>query len=243
MPSRNNRFGRSSSREDYLKAVYVLTVEAGKDSCRIKDLIAKLNISAPSACEMVKILEREGSVERLPYKGVRLTSKGARTAREVVKKHRILERFLHDVLGIRHGFHSEAHRLEHAASGRFIERFNRLLNYPGECPEGDPIPQLRSIHGQMVRPLTELKEGDRARIAFILGGMNANCRLAEMGLTQGTRIKVERAPSRGAGPMELEVRGSHLAIGHGIALTVFVRGLEKRVVDGRKRNKDGRRRR
>jgi len=220
----------------------MLTIETGKDSCRIKDLASKLNVSVPSACEMVKILDREGRVERLPYRGMKLTPRGARTAREVVKKHRILERFLHDVLGIRHGFHGEAHRLEHAVSGRLVERLNRLLNYPRECPEGNPILQPKSLHGQRVKPLTELREGDSARISFILGGMDVNCRLAEMGLTQGTRINVETMPFPKTGPVEIEVRGSHLAIGHGIASKVFVRGLEKRVVDGRKRNK-GRERR
>lgn len=223
---------KSSNREDYLKAVYKLTQEAESEFCRIKDIAGLLSVSAPSVSEMVKILTREGSIDRIPYKGVKLTRKGARIARNLVKKHRILERFIYDVLGLKHGFHKEAHRLEHAASGKLVERINELLNYPKECPKGDPIPQSnKHTHHKRagsVTALTELKEGEHARISFILGGQGARCRLAELGLVSGTRIKVERMRALRSGPIELEVRGSHLAIGHGIASKVFVVNPQRR---------------
>ena len=129
----------SASREDYLRAVYHLMEE--NNEVRSIDLADYLNVTKPSVSEMLKELSKEGLIGYKPYSKVKLTRKGHKIAQKLTSKHRIIERFLKDMLKANaKKIHEEAHRLEHAFSDDSIEKLRRLLGNPKEDPHGKPIP-------------------------------------------------------------------------------------------------------
>ena len=110
-----------------------------------------MGVSAPSATAMTKRLAELGLVERLPYRGVALTDAGRRGALEVLRHHRLLERYLADRLGLSlDEVHAEADRLEHALSEELEAKIDAELGYPTHDPHGDPIPdrELRVVHAR-----------------------------------------------------------------------------------------------
>jgi DtxR family Mn-dependent transcriptional regulator len=232
--------GRKSV-EDYLKTVYILSRNGS--SANTSEISRTMKIAPASVTEMLKKLAEKGYVKYSPYHGTTLTDDGRRIAEKVTRKHRLLERFLHDVLKIDNvKVHSQACEMEHSLSDDAEESLCRFLRHPDQCPDdGKAIPpcdlQIRSCeecimlhskgleevgkHTQNLVALDNLKEGQRGKISFIRGGHNVLQRLLDMGLTLGTRITVVKiAPLEG--PVELLVRSSKLALGRGIASKVFV---------------------
>ena|SRR3989338_4737509 len=129
----------SASREDYLRAVYHLMEE--NNEVRSIDLADYLNVTKPSVSEMLKELDKEGLIEHKKYSEVKLTGKGHKIARKLTSKHRIIERFLKDMLKIdKKKVHDEAHRLEHGFSDDSIGKLRKLLGNPKQDPHGKPIP-------------------------------------------------------------------------------------------------------
>ena len=129
----------SASREDYLRAVYHL-MEENKE-VRSVEVADYLNVTKPSVSEMLKELSKEGLIEYKKYSKVKLTGKGHKIARNLTSKHRIIERFLKDMLKInKKKVHDEAHRLEHAFSDDSIGKLRKLLGNPKQDPHGKPIP-------------------------------------------------------------------------------------------------------
>jgi len=123
----------SPSMEDYLKEVYLVGHAAGVVTTQA--LATRLGITAPSVTQMVKRLDAQGLVRRVPYRGVQLTTAGERVAREVIRHHRLLERYLTEWLGCTHAeAHEEAERLEHHISETFEARIASLLGYPTPNP-------------------------------------------------------------------------------------------------------------
>ena len=131
----------SASREDYLRAVYHLMEE--KSEVRSVDLADYLNVTKPSVSEMLKELGNEGLIEHKKYSKVRLTGKGHKIAQKLTSKHRLIEKFLKDMLKIdTKKIHEEAHRLEHAFSDDSIGKLRKLLGNPKQDPHGKPIPRV-----------------------------------------------------------------------------------------------------
>jgi len=129
----------SASKEDYLRGIYHLREE--NNEVRSVDLADYLNVTKPSVSEMLKELSKEGLIGYKPYSKVKLTRKGHKIAQKLTSKHRIIERFLKDMLKVNvKKIHEEAHRLEHAFSDDSIEKLRRLLGNPKEDPHGKPIP-------------------------------------------------------------------------------------------------------
>ena len=129
----------SASKEDYLRGIYHLMEEDG--SVKSVDLADYLNVKKPSVSEMLKELDKEGLVEYKKYSKVKFTGKGQKIAQNITSKHRIIERFLKDMLKInKKKVHEEAHRLEHAFSDQSIDRLRRILGNPKHDPHGKPIP-------------------------------------------------------------------------------------------------------
>ncbi len=128
--------------EDYLKAMYLLAAEG--QSITTGQLAERLGVTQPSATNMVKRLARAGLVRHTPYHGVQLTGGGTARARQVVRRHRLLELYLRDVLGVAlEDVHGEAERLEHALSEALETRLDDLLGHPAADPHGEPIPRRR----------------------------------------------------------------------------------------------------
>lgn len=125
--------------EDYLKAIY--DIEQSGSAAATTDIAAQLDIAAPSVSEMVRRLAALGYVTHRRYRGVRLTRAGRSAALRTLRRHRILECYLTQVLGYRWDrVHEEAERLEHTASDELIERMAAALGNPSVDPHGAPIP-------------------------------------------------------------------------------------------------------
>jgi len=131
------------SKEDYLKAIWSLSERgtAEKTEAGTNDLAERLQVSPPAVSKMLKQMEQQSLVAHVPYYGVRLTEKGREAALQIVRRHRLLELFLVEVLGYsHHTVHDEAERLEHHISDEFERRIDELLNFPKACPHGSYIP-------------------------------------------------------------------------------------------------------
>lgn len=136
------------SKEDYLKAIWSLSERRTeeKSEAGTKDLAATLKVSQPAVSRMLKRMERESLVAHTPYYGVRLTNKGRKVALKIVRRHRLLELFLTEILHYDSRLvHDEAERLEHHISKEFEEKIDALLGYPKQCPHGSPIPNSKGI--------------------------------------------------------------------------------------------------
>jgi DtxR family Mn-dependent transcriptional regulator len=227
--------------EDYLKAVY--DSSRNGTSVSTTEISRTLKVAPASVTEMLKKLAENGYISYSPYHGSTLTQRGLQEAQKVTRKHRLIEKFLSDVLHIRNDHvHSQACEMEHALSDEAEESLCRFLKHPGTCPDdGKIIPACNlpftsceeciQMHNkgleevgkrqQNLVSICDVKAGTSAKVSFIRGGHRVLQRLLDMGLTPGTSIKVERcAPFKG--PIEVSVRGSKLAIGRGIAANVFV---------------------
>jgi DtxR family Mn-dependent transcriptional regulator len=122
-----------------------------------------LNVSNAAVTDMLKKLSNEGYINYEPYKGINLTQDGEVYAKNMVRRHRIWEVFLNQIVGLPWDkVHDEAHRLEHSSSDYLINKMEEMLDFPEYDPHGDPIP---SKEGKMPRqknciPLSELNEGE-----------------------------------------------------------------------------------
>lgn len=135
------------SKEDYLKAIWTLSERCvERQTAGTKDLAKVLQISSPAVSKMLKQMERQSLVAYVPYYGVQLTVKGRAIALRIVRRHRLLELFLSEILGYDpHLVHDEAERLEHHISDEFEEKIDLLLGFPKKCPHGSPIPNSDGI--------------------------------------------------------------------------------------------------
>lgn len=141
----------SSTVENYLKAIFVgeAQLPAGQRLLPMGQLAAALTVAPGTATTMVKALAESGLVEYEPYNGVRLTGAGSRLAALVLRRHRLIELFLVQMMGLRWDeVHEEAEQLEHVVSDRLIERIDDMLGHPEVDPHGDPIP---SREGEIAR--------------------------------------------------------------------------------------------
>jgi DtxR family Mn-dependent transcriptional regulator len=133
----------SQTVENYLKAIYVAqgSLDDATTLVPMGQLASALGVVPGTATTMVKALAESGLVRYEPYMGVRLTPAGERLAALVLRRHRLIEQFLVQVLGMNWSeVHEEAERLEHAVSERLIDRIDDMLGRPAVDPHGDPIP-------------------------------------------------------------------------------------------------------
>jgi len=194
--------------QDYLGAIYDL---AGSDKPVIGARLARyMHLSAPSIAEALRRMQKDGYVRVEGRKEIRLTSKGLGIAETMARRHRLLERWLTDVLGLDWArAHDEAHRLEHALSPVVEERLAKMLGMPSTCPHGNPIPGMpapeahhpiplsQAVGGQalVVDRITEEAEADRQLLSFLWEG----------GVRPGVRLTVsEVAPYAGTISVQLE---------------------------------------
>ena len=215
--------------EDYLKAIYDL--ERGEQPAATNDIAVRLAISPASVSGMVRRLADQGLITHEPYRGVRLTQDGRRAALRTLRRHRILECYLTEVLGYPWDrVHDEAERLEHAASEELIERMADALGDPSHDPHGAPIPSREGvIEAFASRSLADAVPGERVRVRQVMDDDAERLRyLAELGIRPGAVIRIlDRAPFDG--PITLWVGetagGVTRAVGPTLAAQVFVESL------------------
>jgi len=227
----------SENVEEYLEAIHGFN-ERGQPA-KTTELANKLGVSPPSVTEMIKKLAEQGLLDYEPYRGATLSGKGMAYAQKIVRKHRLLERFLYDLLGLkRDRVHQEACKLEHGLSDDVADALCKVLEKPELCPDdGNPIPpcllDVKDCEGcasardkehknpRLVVQLANIRVRNDGVVAFVRGGKNACKRLLDMGLTPGTSLRViTAAPFKG--PMEITIRGTAVALGRELASSVFV---------------------
>ena len=158
---------RSSSAEDYLKAIYAL----GRGGARVATtaLAGRLGVAPASATGMVKKLAADGLVEHRPYAGVALTDAGRRVAVETIRHHRLVETYLHRALGVPWDrLHAEAEAWEHVLSEDLEARMDAALGHPTHDPHGAPIPTPDlELDEPAWAPLARVAPGTSARVAQV----------------------------------------------------------------------------
>ncbi len=211
----------TDSVEQYLQTICKLSSEQSPVALSV--LADRLGISSVSTNEMIKKLVARGLVTYEPYKGVTLTAEGQTQALRVVRRHRLWERFLADVLGIPWDrVHEEACQLEHATSALVEEKLAQFLDEPETCPHGYPVAGTNCCCKEGL-PLSKLEPGQRAVILRVAEHDADLLRyLGELGLRPQAVIEVEEvAPFDG--PLTVRIGESRQVIGHQVASQITVR--------------------
>jgi Mn-dependent DtxR family transcriptional regulator len=223
--------GHGHSVDEYLETIYFLAFPIGEyrpaaGSTAIASRVAEmLGVSRASAGEMLKRLEAEGLVERGDQREAILTPTGIDRANAVVRKHRIIERFLTDFMGYTAAeSHVHADELGDTFTDEMIERINERLGHPQRCPHGWPVePEVEQAENAKLVALAELEPGEPSEIV----------RLAEHdgdllhwfydeGLVPGTPVELRDAQPA-AGQLKVAVNGDERAIAEKAALGIYVR--------------------
>lgn len=136
----------TSTVEDYLKQIYQAQLGAPGSLIPTGQVAMSLEVAPGTATAMVKTLADSGLVDYEPYSGVRLTEAGEKLATHVLRRHRLVELFLVEVMGMDWSeVHGEAEHLEHTVSNRLLERMDAMLGHPEVDPHGDPIPTAGGV--------------------------------------------------------------------------------------------------
>jgi len=212
----------AESVEEYLEAVYRLEREG--PGVTTSGLASSLGVAPASVSGMLKKLAKDGYVEHVSRGEVRLTEKGLAVGVRVLRRHRLAERLLTDVLGMPWDqVHDEACMLEHAISSNVEARLLNLLKDPTTCPHGQPIPPADlSNPVRTGEPLAQVPEGTRGRVESVTEEFPEILRyLAEIGLRPGVEITlVQKAPL--GGPLTIAIDGKRHAISLELAGLVTV---------------------
>jgi DtxR family transcriptional regulator, Mn-dependent transcriptional regulator len=230
----------SANIEEYLETIYKISQK--EKIVKTSKISKDLGITPASVSEMLKKLEKMGYVDYSQYKGVKLTDSGLKVAKNITRKHRLLERFLHDILKLKdHFLHDQACEMEHSLSDDAERALCQVLDHPDKCPDDSVIPacdlkftsceeclkrreeEVNEVgkRNENLIPIMELRDHQKGKVSFIRGDYKVIRRLLDMGITIGAFISVIKiAPL--SGPVEVAIRGSKLAIGRDIACNVFV---------------------
>jgi DtxR family Mn-dependent transcriptional regulator len=210
----------SATIQEYLEAIYKLSLKGEVRPTQIAEVLA---VSGPTVTATLRRLESAELVTR-PEGGVALTGQGQREAIEVVRRHRLAERFLVDALQLPwESVHEEACLLEHAMSPRVLEALEIFLDNPSVCPHGHPIPSVEGILPVPAgSPLADLEAGSEGFVVRVSeDDEKVVAYLGSIGLVPGTRVRVlEVAPFEG--PMLVVVPGGEHAVSREVAKSVFV---------------------
>jgi len=175
----------SSEAEEYIETIYRLQKRSGV--AKTNELAAELHVVPGSITNTIEHLEKHSLVEHEPYRGVRLTTEGERLALEILRRHRLAERLLTDILHAEWSdVHEDACKLEHALTRETTMLLEKRLGYPKFCPHGNPIPTENG----------ELKEEECCLLTEV--GLNEPCIVAR--ITDGKRERLSKLASKGIKP-------------------------------------------
>lgn len=208
--------------EEYLETIYKMAEM--DDKATVTKIAEQLGVSAASVSEMVRKLEQGSLVAVGDHKAIMLTPDGELRASQVVRKHRLAEVLLTDVLGYDWlEVHDEACNLEHAISEEMADKMARSLKGPDRCPHGHPIPDsVGKVTQESTRSLADGVAGASSRVVSIpeenreiLGY------LASLGLTPGTVVEIDQVAPQG-GPLTVVVAGKRQALARDLAVKIRV---------------------
>ncbi len=215
----------SSAMQEYLAEAYrIAYYQQGDPYISTSSLAAALNVSAPAVTRMVQRLKEGGYLDHEPYRGVRLTPQGEREALANIRKHRLVERFLVDVMGFGwHEVHDHADDFGSVVSDDLVARMDVMAGKPRRCPHGEPIPTADGIMPRIVD-----QSLNSAPIGEVYTVSRANTHDADklryldrLGIKPSALIRLlDRAPFHG--PLHIEVKGEKHHIGYELANVVRV---------------------
>jgi len=220
----------SATVEEYLEMIYNMAAE--NETVIGARLAEKFQVAPPTVTEMLKRLVKAGYIEMDQKRQVSLTEAGYTAAEAVLRRHRLTERFLVDMLGMQwHEVHEEACRLEHFISGAVEQRVLASLNFPTTCPHGNPIPgQVPSartyLQDQQAIRLSTINPGERVRILCISEVVEDEEALIhylhQKSLTPGTELSVLVSPDSQLPECLLQVGDQDVAISSAIPAKIWV---------------------
>ncbi len=218
----------TSTVEDYLKAILLEEEREPGVAVATGRLATLLAVTPGTVTAMLKTLADSGLVAYEPYAGAQLTAAGRQLGLHVLRRHRLIELFLVQIVGLDWSeVHDEAERLEHAVSERLIERMDEMLDRPAVDPHGDPIPtatlKVRPLAYASLADLGAAEIGVRCRVARIADQSPEFLRLVEkVGLRPGKKVRVT-ALDVAADTLEIELdRGRRASLGLRAAGKIFV---------------------
>ena len=183
----------TSTVEQYLKAIYQLSLRTGNDRVEMGAIAEAMGVAPGTATSMVRHMERKQLVAYQLRKGATLTAHGRILGTRIVRRHRLIEVFLKQILEYdEREVHPDAEVLEHAVSDTFIERIDALMNHPTVDPHGSPIPSKSDIDAaESPYALSACAVGSVHQIARITSdNPQTTADLKKQLLTPGAQIKV-----------------------------------------------------
>ncbi|MDH5361992.1 MAG: metal-dependent transcriptional regulator [Aigarchaeota archaeon] len=212
--------------EEYLEAIYRLQRKHGV--ANTGDLVKQLDVAPGTVTNTIERLEKERLVRHVPYRGVKLTAKGRRLALKVLRRHRLAERLLTQLLGINwHKAHAYACRLEHSLPDEVLNRIEEILDHPKTCPHGSPIPSgTGRVREETAKSLLEASVGESVSVVKIEEESEDRLRYFEgFGIIPGVVLKIEeKAPFDG--PITVNINGVARAVGRSLASAIHVKPLK-----------------
>lgn len=210
----------STSSQNYLKAIWSLG-EWSETAVTTSALATRVGVKLSTVSDAVRKLTEQGLLEHAPYGAISLSARGREHAVAMVRRHRLIETFLVEVLS--YGWdeiHDEAEHLEHAVSDLLVERIDAYLDHPRRDPHGDPIPtSTGSVERPDACPLTQMPGGAAGRVERISDSdpeLLSFC--AERGFTVGAVLEIHEGP-RFAESLDVEVAGSGVRVPLGRSAT------------------------
>lgn len=207
----------------YLDVIYRLTA-AGNESANTTDIAEKLGVTPSGASVMLKRLADRGWVQLTRYKGATLTPIGRRVALRTIRRHRLLEMFLHEVMKFEwHEVDVHAHALETSINEAFEDRMDNLLGHPTRCPHGHLIPSKDGVMPDVhdVR-LIDQKVGTEGVLTLVDTDNSDWLKyLGDQGLKPGITIKLKDVAPYG-GPITVQSPRHMHTLGRNLAELMFV---------------------
>jgi DtxR family Mn-dependent transcriptional regulator len=210
--------------EEYVEAIYRLQRRSGV--AKTKELAEELHVVPGSVTNTIAHLETHGLVEHEPYRGVKLTAKGERLALDILRRHRLAERLLTDILDAEwSSVHESACKLEHALTKDVIRLLEKRLGNPKVCPHGNPIPtENGKIEEEKCLPLTEIGLNTVCKVAKITNEKRETLlELASKGIKPEVFIHVVKKNSKN---MVLCVTGKERIITNHYASSIWIKPLK-----------------
>ncbi|MHB1343807.1 MAG: metal-dependent transcriptional regulator [Thermoleophilia bacterium] len=219
------RFPDRAARE-YLKQIFKLEEREGprEGPVQTSELAHAMGLTAPAVTDMAKKLAERALVDYKPYHGLRLTPLGRREATRALRRHRIVERFLTDMLGFPWSdAHDLAVQFEHEVPEVVEARLYSALHKPASCPHGFPIPDVPEDSFPAVMTLYELEPGEVSEVATVLEeGPDILGFIDSLGLWPGSKVEIlTKMPFDG--PLVLKANGIERTVGQRLARVVTVR--------------------
>jgi DtxR family Mn-dependent transcriptional regulator len=215
------------SQEDYLTAIYRNLDDAGEIKPNL--LATKLEISNAAVTDMLRKLSRDGFVDYQKYKGVKLTAEGEVYAKNMLRRHRIWEVFLHKTLGMPWDkVHDEAEKLEHSSSDEIINLLEEFLEFPEVDPHGYPIPDKNGKikKNKTIVAITELNENDSAKVIRVNDDVkNLLSYITKIGISLGKEI-ILKDKLEYDGSVLMMIDRKEVNISNKIASNIFVEKIK-----------------